>query len=91
MVRSGYFEIRRADRHAESIYLPYWTFDASAHADWNAMSGDYYTRQNPIQTRRASVRPGKCSMYAGIRAPETLIIFLMTISYREPSAYAWIS
>ena len=29
-------------------------------------------------------------MCAGIRAPETLIIFLMTISYREPSAYAWI-
>jgi hypothetical protein len=26
----------------KSIYLPYWTFDASAHADWNAMSGDYY-------------------------------------------------
>jgi len=24
------------------IYLPYWTFDAQAHADWSAMSGDYY-------------------------------------------------
>jgi len=25
-----------------AIYLPYWTFDAKAHADWTAMSGDYY-------------------------------------------------
>jgi hypothetical protein len=25
-----------------AIYLPYWTFDAQAHADWTAMSGDYY-------------------------------------------------
>ena len=24
------------------IYLPYWTFDAQVHADWTAMSGDYY-------------------------------------------------
>jgi len=26
----------------KAIYLPYWTFDASAHADWTAVSGDYY-------------------------------------------------
>ncbi|HEX4996671.1 MAG TPA: zinc ribbon domain-containing protein, partial [Terriglobia bacterium] len=26
----------------KAIYLPYWTFDAAAHADWTAMSGDYY-------------------------------------------------
>jgi hypothetical protein len=26
----------------KAIYLPYWTFDASAHSDWTAMSGDYY-------------------------------------------------
>jgi len=26
----------------KAIYLPYWTFDASAHADWTATSGDYY-------------------------------------------------
>lgn len=24
------------------IYLPYWTFDAQAHADWTAQSGYYY-------------------------------------------------
>jgi Zn finger protein HypA/HybF involved in hydrogenase expression len=24
------------------IYIPYWTFDAHAYADWSAMSGDYY-------------------------------------------------
>jgi hypothetical protein len=26
----------------KSIYLPYWTFDAKAHAAWTAMSGKYY-------------------------------------------------
>lgn len=25
-----------------AIYLPYWTFDAQAHADWTAESGDHY-------------------------------------------------
>ena len=24
------------------LYIPYWTFDAQVHADWQAMSGDYY-------------------------------------------------
>jgi ribosomal protein S27E len=26
----------------KAIYIPYWTFDAKAHADWTAMSGEYY-------------------------------------------------
>jgi hypothetical protein len=26
----------------KGIYLPYWTFDADAHADWSADSGTYY-------------------------------------------------
>jgi hypothetical protein len=26
----------------KGIYIPYWTFDAKAHADWTAMSGDHY-------------------------------------------------
>jgi hypothetical protein len=26
----------------KAIYLPYWTFDAKAHAEWTAMSGQYY-------------------------------------------------
>jgi hypothetical protein len=26
----------------KAIYIPYWTFDAAAHADWTAVSGDYY-------------------------------------------------
>lgn len=24
------------------VYIPYWTFDAQVHAEWSAMSGDYY-------------------------------------------------
>ena len=34
-----------------AVYLPYWTFDARAHADWVAESGEYYyvpvTRTGP--------------------------------------------
>jgi hypothetical protein len=26
----------------KAIYVPYWPFDAKAHADWTAMSGKYY-------------------------------------------------
>jgi Zn finger protein HypA/HybF involved in hydrogenase expression len=28
---------------AKGIYLPYWTFDANAHAVWTAEAGEYYT------------------------------------------------
>ena len=31
----------------KAIYLPYWTFDAKAHADWTATSGDYYYTTEP--------------------------------------------
>ena len=35
------------------IYLPYWTFDAQVHADWEAESGEYYyTRDNEGRTQR---------------------------------------
>lgn len=38
---------------AKGIYLPYWTFDANAHADWTADSGRYYyTREGGKQVRR---------------------------------------
>lgn len=26
----------------KGLYIPYWTFDAQVHANWSAMSGDYY-------------------------------------------------
>ena len=26
----------------KGLYIPYWTFDAQVHADWTAVSGDYY-------------------------------------------------
>ena len=35
------------------IYLPYWTFDAQAHSDWTADSGEYYyTRDSQGKTER---------------------------------------
>jgi hypothetical protein len=44
-----------------AIYVPYWTFDASAHADWTALSGDYYYttetyRDSNGQMRQRQVR-----------------------------------
>ena len=40
------------------IYLPYWTFDASAFAAWTAESGRYYmTREGNRQVRRVSWAP----------------------------------
>lgn len=35
------------------IYLPYWTFDAQVHADWQAESGEYYyTRDKDGNSQR---------------------------------------
>jgi Zn finger protein HypA/HybF involved in hydrogenase expression len=43
---------------AKGIYLPYWTFDANAHARWTAESGEYYyTREGGKQVRRVRWRP----------------------------------
>ena len=43
----------------KGLYIPYWTFDAQAHADWTAESGYYYYEtetytdsQGKIQTRQ---------------------------------------
>jgi hypothetical protein len=40
------------------VYLPYWTFDAQAEAEWTAESGDYYyIRQGSRQVRQVRWRP----------------------------------
>ncbi len=40
------------------LYLPYWTFDARAHARWTAESGTYYTvRQNNRTVRKVRWSP----------------------------------
>ncbi|MFO1498906.1 MAG: zinc ribbon domain-containing protein [Verrucomicrobiota bacterium] len=52
------------------IYLPYWTFDAAAHADWTAESGYYYyttetERDANGQTRTRQVRHVRWQSSAG--------------------------
>jgi hypothetical protein len=43
---------------AKGVYLPYWTFDASAHAVWTAEAGDYYyVREGGKQVQRVRWRP----------------------------------
>jgi Zn finger protein HypA/HybF involved in hydrogenase expression len=43
---------------AKGVYLPYWTFDASAHADWTAESGTYYyVREGGKQVRKVQWTP----------------------------------
>lgn len=40
------------------VYLPYWTFDATAHARWTAESGKYYwERQGDKRVRRVEWMP----------------------------------
>jgi Zn finger protein HypA/HybF involved in hydrogenase expression len=42
----------------KGIYLPYWTFDAHAHAQWTAQSGTYYyTTSNGKRVRRVRWTP----------------------------------
>ena len=36
------FRLRALTDTAGAVYLPYWTFDASVHANWTADAGDYY-------------------------------------------------
>ena len=38
------------------IYLPYWTFDAQVHADWEAESGEYYYKTDSQGRRQQHVR-----------------------------------
>lgn len=46
------FKRRALTDTARAIYLPYWTFDASAHAEWTAEAGDYYWVQQGKQRVR---------------------------------------
>jgi hypothetical protein len=42
----------------KGIYLPYWTFDAQAHALWHAEAGNYYyVNENGKQVRRVQWTP----------------------------------
>ncbi|MBI4474513.1 MAG: zinc ribbon domain-containing protein [Acidobacteria bacterium] len=42
----------------KALYLPYWTFDANAHASWTAEAGHYYyTTENGKQVRRVRWTP----------------------------------
>ena len=42
----------------KGVYLPYWTFDASAHARWTAEAGHYYwVRQGNRQVRQVRWTP----------------------------------
>jgi hypothetical protein len=52
------FKRRALTDTVHAIYLPYWTFDAQAHADWTAEAGDYYyVRQGNKNVRRVRWYP----------------------------------
>ncbi len=52
------FSARALTDTVKGIYLPYWTFDASAYARWTADSGRYYyTQENGKQVRRVRWSP----------------------------------
>ena len=55
------FKTKALTDTVQGIYIPYWTFDASAHADWTAESGYYYYetehyRDNNGQMKTRQVR-----------------------------------
>jgi predicted RNA-binding Zn-ribbon protein involved in translation (DUF1610 family) len=51
------------------VYLPYWTFDAHAEADWTAEAGHYYYETETVfvngQPRARQVRKVRCEPAAG--------------------------
>lgn len=52
--RSRWFAPNRLKRAAltdtlHGVYLPYWTFDAHAHAYWRAEAGHYYDEMQPVR------------------------------------------
>ena len=51
------FSARALTDTAKGIYLPYWTFDAKADAQWTADAGDfYYVRENNRRVRKVKWR-----------------------------------
>jgi Zn finger protein HypA/HybF involved in hydrogenase expression len=52
------FSRRALTDTVRAIYLPYWTFDASAHARWTADAGEYYwVQQGKQRVRRVRWYP----------------------------------
>ncbi len=41
---------------ARGLYIPYWTFDAQAHADWSADSGYYYYEQETYRDSNGELK-----------------------------------
>jgi hypothetical protein len=60
--------VRAMTDTAKGIYLPYWTFDAGAHADWSADSGTYYYTSE----RGKRVRRVRCRCRAGSTISSTM-------------------
>ncbi len=38
------------------VYIPYWTFDAQAHADWTATAGEYYYVSRTVRDSNGKTR-----------------------------------
>ena len=57
------FALRALTDTVKGLYLPYWTFDASAYARWTADSGTYYyTRENGKQVRKVRWTPASVEL-----------------------------
>ena len=64
LVCAGETGVRGPRRHDQSLYIPYWTFDAQVHCPWTAEAGYYYyvnvpgvdNRGRPVMRRERRVR-----------------------------------
>ncbi len=74
-----------------AIYLPYWTFDAQALADWIAESGDYYTEVEYYTDAQGNQQSREVQRtLAGIPAAGMSSISLTMFSCPPPWACGWI-
>jgi len=57
------FALKASTDVVKGVYVPYWTFDAEASADWTAESGTYYyVKRNGKQERRVRWSPAAGSL-----------------------------
>ena len=63
----------------KGVYLPYWTFDAQVHADWQAQAGYYYYVTEILHRLGGQIRKrDRCNTRAGSRRPVRSTTFSMT-------------
>jgi len=78
---------RAATDTVKGLYIPYWTFDAQAHAIGPRKAGTIITRPKASPIAEANVRPAKFRKFAGRPAPASWSISLTMSWFPPPAGY----